>query len=652
VRRTVISLAFVLPLVPVLAAAAGASDPSSRAASETSSARTVVLRGVVRLLHGDRFPAPSMEGVLLDTGERAFDLDLPTAQAEALAGATVQVTGRVRSNLVTPVGPLEVVATAAETMGMATAGSAVVKKVVVMLVNFSNNTAQPWDKTAVENLILDANLDNPNSVRAFYAESSENSATIEGAVLGWYTIAAADGPGCGMSTWASQAASAASADALAAGYDLASADVSKIYAFPTAVSCLWEGAGELPGDDTWINGPGGMTLRTVAHELAHNWGVHHATSLSCTDAAGGRVSITARQGDDCVSSEYGDPFTIMGASATRTHLSWHRAQLGFAMGTTIVTPTATMDERYTLTALEPAVDGSAVRLLRIARPTSPASYLDLEIRAPQPPFDVFSSTDPAVLGVSARIGWLNSNLATSRLLDATLGTAGFSDAPIAVGAAGIWDPVAGVRVTVDSVSGGVATVRIKGEPDVSAPTAVTNLIATADATPRVTLTWAAATDDKTLAGYEVRRNGVRCAIVKGLTVADVGAWPTCPGLAAGQSYTYAVAAYDASGKVAAAPSATVTLAGPQAPATVTVSEASRVITVAWSAASGAVSYEVVRDVYDARRARWSVQRSLTTTSVSITDTITKSGTYRYRVRSVSGGATSAYTTSRSITVSR
>jgi hypothetical protein len=83
-----------------------------------------------------------------------------------------------------------------------------------------------------------------------------------------------------------------------------------------------------------------------------------------------------------------------------------------------------------------------------------------------------------------------------------------------------------------------------------------------------------------------------------------------------------------------------------------VSEASRVITVAWSAAPGAVSYEVVREVYDGRRARWSIQKTVATANTTLTDSITKSGTYRYRVRSVSGSATSPYTTSRSITVSR
>lgn len=642
-------IALVLSLVPAVSAGAGAPDPTSGNGAEA--ARPTELRGVIRLWHGDRFPAPPQEGVLLDTGTRVFDLDLPIAEASGLAGATVLVTGHVRANLVTPIEPLDVITTSA-TIDAANAITTSVKKVVVILVNFSNNTSQPWEPAAIENLVLDANLDNPNSVRAYYAESSENSVSVEGAVLGWYTIAASNSTGCGNSLWASQAVSAASADALAAGYDLASPSVTKVYAFPTTASCLWSGAGELPGDETWINGNGGMTLRTVAHELAHNWGVHHATTISCTDATGGRVSITARQSDDCATSEYGDPFTIMGSSATRTHSAWHRAQLGFPVSSTIVNPSATMDERYTLTALEPAIDSTSVRLLRITRPTSPISYLDLELRAPRAPFDDFAPTDPAVVGVSARIGWMNSNLATSRLLDATLGSTSFSDAPIAVSTAGIWDPVAGVRVTVESVSGGVATVRIKGEPDAAAPTPVTNLAATTDSTPRVTLTWAAASDDRILAGYEVRRNGVRCAVVKGLTVADTGLWSACPGLAAGQTYTYAVAAYDAAGKVASAPSVAVTLAGPQAPATVTVSEASRVITVAWSAAPGAVSYEVVREVYDARRARWSIQKTVATANTTLTDSITKSGTYRYRVRSVSGSATSPYTTSRSITVSR
>lgn len=664
------TLAFVLLLVPALAAtgvaavapgdvrtvaASGvAPAPAGRgSASLTADGRMVALRGIVRLWHGDASSGPSQEGVLLDTGERVFDLDLPPTQAARYAGATVRVTGLVRANLVTPVRPLEVLADAGGTssaMTAASAAAATAKDVVVILVNFSNKATQPWTPAAVEDLVLDANRDNPMSVRAFYEESSEDAATLRGAVLGWYTIAANESDGCGMWTWGSQAIAAATADALAAGYDLASPSVTKVYAFPSTASCPWSGAGELPGDETWINGA--MTLRTVAHELGHNWGVNHAGALSCTSATGERVLVTARQDDDCLPTEYGDQFTIMGASATRTHPAWHRAQLGFPMGTTIVTPTATMDQTYTLTALEPGTGAGAVRLLRIARPTSPASYLDLELRASRAPFDAFPLTDPVVVGVSARIGWADSNRARSWLLDATLATAGFSDAPIPAGGDGIWDPVSGVRVVVVSVAGGVATVRIQGQPDTAAPTRVANLAATMDATPRVTLAWGAATDDRLLAGYEIHRNGVRCATVKALTFADTGAWSGCSGLVAGQTYTYAVAAYDAAGRVASATSATVTLPGPQAPATVTLAVGTRVITISWTAGAGAQSYEVVREVYDPRRARWGVQQTLRTTSTTLTDSVTKSGTYRYRVRSVTSAATSPYTTSQSVTLSR
>src|SRR5262249_21219176 len=65
----------------------------------------------------------------------------------------------------------------------------------------------------------------------------------------------------------------------------------------------------------------------AAHSRArarHNFGVHHARTLSCTDAVGTRVILSSR----CTTSEYGDPFSIMGAS-TRLHNDWHRAQLGW-----------------------------------------------------------------------------------------------------------------------------------------------------------------------------------------------------------------------------------------------------------------------------------------------------------------------------------
>ena len=61
----------------------------------------------------------------------------------------------------------------------------------------------------------------------------------------------------------------------------------------------------MPGKYSWLNGSGGMSLRVMAHELGHNVGTHHASSMSCT-VSGVRVSL-ATNSSSCTSSEYGTP---------------------------------------------------------------------------------------------------------------------------------------------------------------------------------------------------------------------------------------------------------------------------------------------------------------------------------------------------------
>lgn len=112
-----------------------------------------------------------------------------------------------------------------------------------------------------------------------------------------------------------------------------------------------------------------------------------------------------------------------------------------------------------------------------------------------------------------------------------------------------------------SAAAGTATVRVQHDADAAAPTPVTGLAASASSTPAVTLSWVAATDDRRLAGYEVRRNGTKIGIAKALSYTDSCAGlASCP-LVAGNTYTYDVYAYDAAGKLSVQASIAVTIPG-------------------------------------------------------------------------------------------
>lgn len=390
-RAAVRLLAWLVPVLSALELVPGAWAHGNHPANQQGT--PTVLDGVLSIWHGDVDPAPVEQGVVLDVGGQVIDVHMDVAVAARSAGQKVRIAGRLQGGVLFPdaAGGLTVLGNATPAPGAGattsagaggTAGAAVSKTVAVILVNFTDNTSQPWTPASVEETILDADGSNPTSVRAYYEESSDDTVTLSGAVFGWYQIAYTDDV-CDYRGWAAAAKAAASANALAAGIDLNSSSVYKIYAFPNTQGCSWAGLGELPGDESWIDGA--MTLRVVSHELGHNFGAHHASTLSCRDATSACLFVTARTADDCTMSEYGDPFAIMGAASTRTHHAWHRSQIGYPVGVQTIVPASGYDATHTITALEPFVSAGATRLLRIQRgipaPTSISTSAALSRRS-------------------------------------------------------------------------------------------------------------------------------------------------------------------------------------------------------------------------------------------------------------------------------
>ena len=237
-----------------------------------------------------------------------------------------------------------------------------------MLVNFSNDASQPYTPEFAAGVAFN----NTNSVAAYYAASSYGQLTLTGDVFGWYTIPDTNAT-CATDTWASSAV----AMAAAAGVTLSAYD-NVVYAFPTVSSCGWAGLAQMPGNLSWLNGIGAMNLRVVAHELGHNFGTHHASTLSCT-VGGVRVSLAASAAD-CSTSEYGDPFTVMGQASQYEHTNYSRGNFGWLQSSDTLTVTTTGD--YALQATETTGTG-VVRALRMARTSS--SFFTLELRRPSGP---------------------------------------------------------------------------------------------------------------------------------------------------------------------------------------------------------------------------------------------------------------------------
>jgi chitodextrinase len=526
--------ALVLLAVAITPAFAVDPDPSAFGARAT-------LTGTLEVNHGDDFAHGRPEfSYALRTKTGRVELAFSGQGPRDLGGSRVRVSGRKMGNTLTvaagETGAVEQVAPApATTEESATAAAPITKSVAVILLNFSNDTNQPFTGSTAAGIVFS----NANSVANYFAEESRGAVSLSGNVFGWFTIAASNA-GCTWDTWRTQAAAAAGA----AGINLSSYS-NVVYAWPRTTSCGWAGLAYMPGRDTFNNGSFG--LRVIAHELSHNFGVHHASSLSCT-SGGVAVAVSS----NCTYSEYGDPFTVMGSGSTFHNSGEQVGELGWLQAGEV--RTVVPGGSYAIEPLLGTTVGT-VKVLRVPRADGTSFFID--VRTPFGPyFDRWGLTDAAVTGVMIRV---SPDAATptysptvTKLVDTHPETATFSDAPLSVGRT-LVDPVSNLRITTESLSSSGAVVRII---ETVAPSAPGSLTATVLDESTVDLGWTNATDNVAVAGYRIARDGTDIATVPAgaTTYQDTGLTRSTP-------YSYTVIAVDASGNQGPAAS-TIVQTGP------------------------------------------------------------------------------------------
>ncbi len=449
-----------------LAAPAAAHDPTTVgtlvAPVTAQIGPAVTYEGTLQLYHVDDFvDGVGHDAYAIVTPERTVPLDIKGTVPDAWNGARVRIDGNwegsvVRVPLSTDRTSMTRLSTAprmavratmdADGQGVSLAAGAPLasasKNVAVILFDFSDDTSQPYTPATAAAVAFS----NGNAAANFFEEESRGAVTVTGQVFGWYTIAASHAT-CDPFTWAPLAESAATA----AGADL-SQFTNIVYAFPHAASCGWAGLGAMPGSQSWNNGA--FVLRVVAHELGHNFGVHHASSLDCT-SGGLRVSLSTT----CTSSEYGDPFSVMGSGTSAHDHATHLGQFGWLPTSEI--QTVGPGGPYTVGSVLDGPAGSK-RLLRIDRHNGTWFYLDLR-SVHGPYFDDFASSAPAVNGVTIRISpdapSPSYGVSQTQLVDTTPATATYDDAPLAPGQT-LVDPVSGLRITTLTAGTGTATVQV------------------------------------------------------------------------------------------------------------------------------------------------------------------------------------------------
>ena len=334
-----------------------------------------------------------------------------------------------------------------------TSAAAANHETATILLNFSAGT-EPFTPEQARQAVFTGSA----SANAFHREQSFGALSLTGRggaasgdVFGWYTVGGSTAT-CDPDTWMGLADTAASS----AGVDLSGYD-HRIYIFPHVSACPWAGLADISGPISFINGT--LSTRVIAHELGHNLGVHHASSLRCTDTAGAAVPFSTT----CSASEYGDPFDVMGSS-TRQSSAVTKVRLGYIPRANQAT--ATTSGTYVLAAANLA--GGGVQSLRVPRGTT-GEFWHFERRATAGIFDNFLATDPAVTGVSVRLAQDVAWATPTKLVDTQPTSASLGDAPLRIGTSFTDPSIPGSpTVTLESVGPLGASVRVQFPGDVPA----------------------------------------------------------------------------------------------------------------------------------------------------------------------------------------
>lgn len=209
-----------------------------------------------------------------------------------------------------------------------------------------------------------------------------------GDVYGPFAIASASTP-CDYARWTTEGGAAARA----AGIDLSGYDHVMYHA--DKASCSWAGIASHPGSWLMIKAGHITNDAVTGHEFGHNFGLHHGNTYSCKDAMGARVTLS----DTCTSTEYGDPFELMGSVVRRHFNASSKAFLGWLPSYSV-----TQSGRYFLTFQEQRYSmPQALSIVRTRLPSgAPQDYFALEVRQAFG-IDDFAAGSPVLSGVSVRL---------------------------------------------------------------------------------------------------------------------------------------------------------------------------------------------------------------------------------------------------------
>src|SRR4051794_26166156 len=182
-------------------------------------ADAVTVEGTLAFTHSDNFRTKQARYYYtLRQGNKQIRLQFQRARQDLANGMRLSVRGMLYKGRL-HVDHVHRLARAPRTYATVSPGP---RKVAVVLVNFTNDTSQPWTPAQAASTMFTA----PGSVNQYFQEESYGAVSMTGDVYGWYTLPMTNS-GCAVNTWASAANTAAAN----AGVNLSSYQ-HVIYAFP------------------------------------------------------------------------------------------------------------------------------------------------------------------------------------------------------------------------------------------------------------------------------------------------------------------------------------------------------------------------------------------------------------------------------------
>jgi len=311
------------------------------------------------------------------------------------------------------------------------------QRLLAMLVNFTNDTSQPWTPIQVAQKLFFDSL----SLNNYYKEVSFNKTYFTGDVTNWITIPYTN-ENCSSNydTWAN----AADKIAKQLGYDLSQYN-RKLYIF-NGDYCPWSGLSNVGGNPSrsWSDGYNNVSLYT--HELGHALGMYHASTIQC-----GNKSID--YSNQCTVYEYGDQQDTMGSWNTFHLNSPHKTQQTYLTSNNV--QEITTNGTYTVYAQE--IPGDNIKSLKIKRKDLTNYYYYIEYRQPYGFDKNLSST--FINGVTIH---MHDGYSQTYRIDGTPGDKNLTNPSLSDGLY-FEDQINGIRVTQLSHDSEKAVVRVDFE---------------------------------------------------------------------------------------------------------------------------------------------------------------------------------------------